>query len=176
MTTEAVSVENKRIPWWLILLQGIALVILGILLLTWTGATLVILVQFLGIWWLVQGLFQIISIFIDSSLWGWKLFADILGIAAGFVILQHPLWSAILVPAIAIIILGIQALVFGVVELIQAFKGSGWGIGLLGALSIIFGIVLLANPLIGVAVLPYVLGAFGVVGGIVAVVAAFTSR
>jgi len=176
MTTEAVSVENKRIPWWLILLQGIALVILGILLLTWTGATLVILVQFLGIWWLVQGLFQIISIFIDSSLWGWKLFAGILGIAAGFVILQHPLWSAILVPAIAIIILGIQALVFGVVELIQAFKGSGWGIGLLGALSITFGVVLQANPLNGVAVLPYVLGAFGGVGGIVAVVAAFTSR
>ena len=62
---------------------------------------MVILVQFLGIWWLVQGLFQIISIFIDSSPWGWKLFA-------GTVMQQHPLWSAILVPAIAIIMLGIQ--------------------------------------------------------------------
>ena len=72
--------------------------------------------------------------------------------------------------------LGIQALVFGVVELIQAFKGSGWGIGLLGALSIIFGIVLLANPLIGAAMLPFVLGAFGLVGGILTIVAAFTSR
>jgi uncharacterized membrane protein HdeD (DUF308 family) len=176
MTTDALSVENKRIPWWLILLQGIALVILGILLLTAPGATLLILVQFLGIWWLVQGLFQIISIFIDSSLWGWKLFAGILGIVAGIVMLQHPLWSAILVPAIAIIILGIQALIFGVVEMIQAFQGGGWGIGLLGVLSIIFGIVLLAHPLIGVAVLPFVLGGFGLVGGIVAIVAAFTSR
>jgi len=176
MTTDALSVENKGIPWWVILLQGIALVILGILLLTAPGATLVILVQFLGIWWLVQGLFQIISIFIDSSLWGWKLFAGILGIVAGTVMLQHPLWSAVLVPAIAIIILGIQALIFGVVEMIQAFQGGGWGIGLLGVLSIIFGIVLLAHPLIGVAVLPFVLGGFGLVGGIVAIVAAFTSR
>ncbi len=176
MTTAALSVENKRIPWWVILLQGIALVILGILLLTAPGATLLILVQFLGIWWLVQGLFQIISIFIDSSLWGWKLFAGILGIVAGIVMLQHPLWSALLVPAIAIIILGIQALIFGVVEMLQAFQGGGWGIGLLGVLSIIFGIVLLAHPLIGVAVLPLVLGGFGLVGGIVAIVAAFTSR
>ena len=176
MTTDALSAEYKGIPWWLILLQGIALVIVGILLLTSPGATLLILVQFLGIWWLVQGLSQIISIFIDSSLWGWKLFAGILGIVAGIVMLQHPLWSAILVPAIAIIILGIQALIFGVVELIQAFQGGGWGIGLLGALTIIFGIVLLANPLIGVAVLPFVLGGFGLVGGIVAVVAAFTLR
>ena len=176
MTTDALSVENKGIPWWVILLQGIALVILGILLLTAPGATLVILVQFLGIWWLVQGLFQIISIFIDSSLWGWKLFAGILGIVAGIIMLQHPLWSAILVPAIAIIILGIQALIFGVVELIQAFQGGGWGIGLLGALTIIFGIVLLVHPLVGVAVLPFVLGGFGLVGGIVAVVAAFTLR
>jgi uncharacterized membrane protein HdeD (DUF308 family) len=176
MTTDALSVENKRIPWWLILLQGIALVIVGILLLTSPGATLAFLVQLLGIWWLVQGLFQIISIFMDSSQWGWKLFAGILGIVAGIVILQHPLWSAILVPAIAIIILGIQALVFGVVELIQAFKGGGWGIGLLGALSIIFGVVLLAHPLIGAATLPFVLGAFGLVGGLVTIVAAFTSR
>jgi uncharacterized membrane protein HdeD (DUF308 family) len=176
MTTDALSVEYKGIPWWVILLQGIALVILGLLLLTSPGATLLILVQFLGLWWLIQGLFQIISIFLDSSLWGWKLFAGILGIVAGIVMLQHPLWSAILVPAIAIIILGIQALIFGVVELVQAFQGGGWGIGLLGALSIIFGIVLLAHPLIGVAVLPFVLGGFGLVGGIAAVVAAFTLR
>ena len=176
MTTDALSVEYKGIPWWLILLQGIALVILGILLLTAPGATLLILVQFLGIWWLVQGIFQIVSIFVDSSLWGWKLFAGILGILAGIVILQHPLWSTILVPEIAIIIVGIQALIFGVVELVQAFQGGGRGIGLLGVLSIIFGIVLLANPLIGVEVLPLVLGAFGLVGGIVAIVAAFTSR
>ena len=176
MTTDALSVKYKGIPWWLILLQGIALVILGLLLLTSPGATLLILVQFLGIWWLVQGLFQIVSIFIDSSLWGWKLFAGILGIVAGIIILQHPLWSAILVPGVVIIILGIQALIFGVVELVQAFQGGGWGIGLLGALSIIFGIVLLAHPLIGVAVLPFVLGGFGLVGGIAAVVAAFTLR
>jgi len=176
MTTDALSAEYKGIPWWLILLQGIALVIVGILLLTAPGATLLILVQFLGLWWLIQGLFQIISIFLDSSLWGWKLFAGILGIVAGIIILQHPLWSAILVPGVVIIILGIQALIFGVVELVQAFQGGGWGIGLLGVLSIIFGIVLLANPLMDVAVLAYVLGALGLVGGIAAVVAAFTLR
>jgi uncharacterized membrane protein HdeD (DUF308 family) len=79
------------VPWWLVLLEGIAAIILGLLLLTAPQATLLVLVQLLGIYWLVKGIFQIISIFIDSSRWGWKLFAGILGIVAGIIILGHPL-------------------------------------------------------------------------------------
>lgn len=81
-----------------------------------------------------------------------------------------------LVPAILIILLGIQGIISGVAGLVMAFRGGGWGIGILGILSIILGLILLFNPLIGVAVLPFALGAFGVVGGIVAIVMAFSMR
>ena len=128
------------------------------------------------IFWLVGGLFRIVSIFIDSSLWGWKLVGGVLGILAGIVVLQHPVWSSVLVPAIYIIILGIQGLILGGVNLIMAFRGEGWGIGILGALSIVFGLVLLFNVWIGVAALPLILGAFGLVGGVFAVVMAFRMR
>jgi uncharacterized membrane protein HdeD (DUF308 family) len=175
-TATATESDVKMTPWWLVLLEGIAAVIIGVLLLTNPRATMAVLVEVLGIYWLIAGIFKIISIFIDSSMWGWKLFAGILGILAGIIIIQHPLWSTILVPTIAIIILGIDGIIIGIVSLIQAFKGGGWGVGILGVLSIIFGIILVANPLIGAAALPWVLGIFGIVGGIFAIIMAFRLR
>jgi uncharacterized membrane protein HdeD (DUF308 family) len=168
--------ENKGTPWWLVLIQGIAALIIGIFLITSPGATTFILIQFLGIYWLVSGIFQIVAIFVDSTAWGWKLFAGILGIIAGILVLNHPLWSAVLVPSVLVLILGIQGIIFGILGLIQAFQGAGWGAGILGALSIIFGLVLLFNPILGAAALPWVLGIFGIVGGIAGIIAAFRMK
>lgn len=176
MTAFADQTEGMGIPWWLVLLEGIAAVIIGLFLLTDPGATLFVLVQVLGIFWLVGGIFRIISIFLDSYLWGWKLVGGIFGILAGVLILQHPLWATVLVPGVYIIMLGIQGLVIGGVTLVTAFQGEGWGVGILGVLSIVFGLVLLFNVWIGVAALPYILGAFGLVGGVLAVVIAFRMR
>jgi uncharacterized membrane protein HdeD (DUF308 family) len=55
-------------------------------------------------------------------------------------------------------------------------KGGGWGEAILGILAIIFGIVLLANPLIGAVYLPYVLGIFALIGGFGAIISAFLLR
>jgi uncharacterized membrane protein HdeD (DUF308 family) len=176
MTAFAQRTEEKGFPWWLVLLEGIVAAILGLFLLTAPGATLFVLVQVLGIFWLVGGLFRIVSIFLESSLWGWKLVGGVLGILAGIVVMQHPVWSSVLVPAIYVLILGIQALISGGVSLVLAFSGGGWGAAILGALSIVFGLVLLFNVWIGVAVLPFILGAVGIVGGGAAIAIAFAMR
>ncbi len=178
MTTDAVTAEGQQmVPWWLVLLQGIAAVIIGLLLLTATAQTVTFLVVFLGFYWLISGFFGIVSIFVDSSQWGWKLFLGILGIVAGIIVLNHPLWAAILVPATLVIVIGIQGIIMGVIGLIQAFQGAGWGVGVLGVLSVIFGLILLFNPVVaGVLALPIVLGVFGIIGGVLAIIAAFQMR
>jgi uncharacterized membrane protein HdeD (DUF308 family) len=173
MTTVETTQDGRSVPWWLIFLEGIAAVIIGVFLLTSPGATLFVLIQILAVYWFISGIFSIISIFIESGMWGWKLFVGILGIIAGIIIIRHPLWSTLLIPTIAIIILGIEGLIMGVIKLIMAFKGEGWGAGILGVLSIIFGLILLSQPVIGAAALPYVLGIFGIIGGIFAIVIAF---
>lgn len=171
------TTESRSIPWWLVLLEGIAAVIIGLFLLTSPGITLLFLVQVLGFFWLIGGVLRIVSIFVDSSLWGWKLVGGIIGILAGIVVLQHPLWSTVLLPAVYVIILGIEGIIVGGTSLVMAFRGGGWGMGLLGVLSIVFGIILLLNPVfIGIAVLPFVLGAFAVVGGIAGIIGAFMLR
>lgn len=66
------------------------------------------------------------DIFIDSSNWGWKLFAGILGIVAGIIILQHPLWSVLLVPATLVVLLGITGILIGSSNSFRPFRaGAG---------------------------------------------------
>lgn len=176
MATATMAGEGRGIPWWLVLVQGIAAVILGFLLLTAPGATTLIIVQMIGFYWFISGIFGIVSIFMNSEMWGWKLVWGILGILAGLLVIQHPLWSAILLPTTLVIIFGIEGLVMGAINLIQAFRGAGWGIGLLGIINIVFGLILLFNPLIGAVLLPTILGVFGLVLGIAAIFIAFRMR
>ena len=161
------------IPWWLVLIEGIASVIVGAFLLFKPGMTLIVLIQVMGIFWLVGGIFRLIGIFMDRSMWGWKLVGGIIGILAGISVLSYPLWSAVMVPTVFVIVIGVQGLIMGVVTLIMAFKGGGWGPGILGALSIVFGIILLGNPLAGAVVLPIVAGVYGLIGGIATIAVAF---
>ena len=168
--------EEPTFPWWLVLLEGIFAGIFGLLLLSAPGATLLFLVQVFGFYLFLGGIFRVVSIFTDSSSWGWKLVGGLLGIIAGIAVLQHPILSTVIVPTYIIYIIGFIAIAEGVVELIAAFQGSGWGLGILGILRIVFGIILLSNPVLGVIALPIVLGAFMLVGGIFAVVASLRMR
>lgn len=174
MTTDVVQKsEGTGIPWWLILIEGVALILLGVLLISNTAVTTVVLVQLIGIYWLIAGIFKIISIFQDNAMWGWKLFAGILGIIAGIIVIRHPLWAPVVAGAALVIVLGIEGIIIGVVGLVQAFKGAGWGAGILGVVSILIGILLLANVWLFTFSLPWVIGILAIIGGIIAIVAAF---
>jgi uncharacterized membrane protein HdeD (DUF308 family) len=176
MATATASQEGPTVPWWLVLLQGIALVILGLMLLVSPGMTTFVLIQFLGIYWMVKGIFDLVSMFLDHRQWGWKLFSGILGIVAGIVIVQNPLWATILVPATLVWLLGFFGIIMGGISLFQAFKGAGWGVGVLGVLSIIFGIYLLMHTAASTLTLPWVVGIFALIGGAVAIWNSFKVR
>ena len=175
MSTYA-GAEEPTFPWWLVLLEGVFAGIFGLLLLSAPGATLLFLVQVFGFYLFLGGIFRVVSIFTDSSSWGWKLVGGLLGIIAGIAVLQHPILSTVIVPTYIIYIIGFIAIAEGVIELIAAFQGSGWGLGILGILRIVFGIILVSNPLLGVLALPIVLGALMLVGGIFAVVVSLRMR
>jgi uncharacterized membrane protein HdeD (DUF308 family) len=164
------------VPWWLVMLEGIAAILVGLMFFSAPGATTLLLVQIIGWYWLISGIFSIVSIFIDLRQWGWKLLSGILGVIAGFVIIQHPLWSAIAFPAAYLTVLAIGGLIIGISKLFQAFTGAGWGTGLLGLLSIIFGVLILVSPSLGAVSFLVVFPAVAVIGGIVSVIAAFQMR
>ena len=173
--TEAMA-DAPTFPWWLVLLEGIFVGIFGLLLLTTPAATLLFLVQVFGFYLFIGGIFRLVSIYTDSASWGWKLVGGLIGIVASIVVLQHPLLSTLIVPTYVIYIIAFLAIAEGVFELIAAFQGSAWGLGILGILRLVFGIILVLNPLLGVIALPFVLGAFMLVGGMFAVAASLRMR
>ena len=175
-TDSALSLETKAMPWWLILIEGILAIIIGFLLFTSTVQTMAAIVVFLGLYWLIKGIFDIISMFVDHTAWGWKLFIGIIGILAGTVIIRQPIVSTVAVPVIFTWILGFYAIMAGIVMLVQAFKGGGWGIGIMGVIGILIGIFLLANTLLGTQIVIWLTALTLVVGGIAAVVVAFKAR
>jgi uncharacterized membrane protein HdeD (DUF308 family) len=180
--TTALETKTQQRPWWLTLITGISALIVGGIML-WGGLaakveTYMVLVTFLGVWWLVQGIFDIVAIFIDHSMWGWKLFMGIISIAAGTYILSYPMVSALALPKIFVLVMGIWGLMYGIILLIMAFSGGGWGAGILGVLGIIFGIALMVNytaPGMGLAMV-WTAAVFGVIGGIALIVQAFRQR
>ena len=77
-----------------------------------------------------------------------------------------------------VLVLGIWGLMYGIILLIMAFQGGGWGAGILGVLGIIFGIALMANYYafgMGLAML-WTAAVFAFVGGIVMIFQAFRQR
>jgi uncharacterized membrane protein HdeD (DUF308 family) len=165
--------ESGDIPWWLVLIEGICLLILGLLLVANPAMTSIILMQVIGLYWLIAGIFKIIGIFLDSTAWGWKLFAGILGIVAGIIVVRHPLWSPVVAGSALVIVFGIEGIIIGAVGVYQAIKGAGWGAGILGVISIVIGILLLANLWLFTFSLPWAIGILCIVGGILAIIMAF---
>jgi uncharacterized membrane protein HdeD (DUF308 family) len=158
------------------LVEGIVVALFGLLLLVAPGASLYFMVQLLGLYLFIAGIFRIIDIFIDPSSWGLKLLAGVLCLIAGLAVLRHPLWSTAVAPAGLVIIVGFLAIIQGAAGLIVAFQGGSWGMGILSVLGILLGFILVINPLIGVAALPFILGIFMLIGGVGAVVQAFRMR
>jgi uncharacterized membrane protein HdeD (DUF308 family) len=178
----ATAVPTKQRPWWLTLVLGIAAFVVGAILL-WAPAktrveTYMLLVSLLGIYWLIWGIMEIVYMFVDHTAWGWKLFMGIVSIIAGGYILMYPIAAAVALPRIFVLVLGIWALMEGIILLFMAFRGGGWGAGILAVVSIIFGIILMANytvPGTGLAMI-WAAAIWGLIGGIVMIIRAFQQR
>lgn len=179
--TVTTSLENEmgaitHYPWWIILVLGIAVLILGMAFLSWPYLTLMMVVTFAGAYWFVSGIFSLISIFVDRSHLGWKLFIGILGVIAGFVIMVYPMFSTILLPAMLVIFIGVWGLLIGGAHIALGFGTKDLGSVLLGLLAVIFGLLIIVNPLITVAMLPFIFGGFGIIGGVIAIILSFQIR
>ena len=167
MSNVALQPQQSSI-WWVFLLQGLAGIILGLMLLTEPGATVVALTTLLGFYWLIIGVLALVQVFVDRSTpWIWSLLSGIVGILAGLFVLRHPLIVALTVPTVFVIILGVQGLVMGVIGIIGGFQGGGVGSFILGVVNVLVGLLLLGSPVAAAFAVPTVFGALLLIQGAV---------
>lgn len=176
MSTVALQPQRSSV-WWVFLLQGFAGIILGLMLLTEPGATIVALTTVLGFYWLIMGLLALVQVFVDRSTpWIWSLLTGVVGVLAGLFVLRHPLIAALTVPTVLVIILGVQGLVMGVLQIIGGFQGGGIGSLILGTINVLVGLLLLGSPVAAALAVPFVFGVLLLVQGVGLIILAFRVR
>ena len=166
--------------WWLVLLRGIAAVLLGILLFTNPDAILSVVIIFLGIYWVVDGIITLLASFTgreEHSNWGWGIFVGIISILAGLAVLSQPVLTAIFTAQFIVSLVGIIIIISGISSIVTGFrlrKTSGeWMMILGGVLGLILGLLLLMNPLFSALVFVNITAIFSIIGGFALIVMAF---
>ena len=159
-----------------LLFGGIASLVFGLLLFTQTTAALTLIMLIVGLTWFIQGIFNLLSIFIDRAEWGWKLFGGVIGIAAGLLVMQNPVASTTAVPAVVAWLMGIFGILIGISGLIDAFRGGGWGIGVFGVVAILIGLLFMFNSVVSGQVLVWLLALLLVIQGVLGIFYAFKYR
>ena len=139
MTMTALQRAPHHSIWWLVLLQGIAGILLGLMLITAPGETMLALITFMGFYWLITGVLSLVQMFVDPLIpWFWSLLSGILGIAAGILVLKHPMLAALTVPTLIVIVLGVVNILIGIL-LLSSPKSAAL------AVPLVFGIILLVQ-------------------------------
>ena len=162
--------------WWVLLIQGIVLVVIGILVTTVSAVSSAILLQIIGWYWLVIGILRIASGASAERRSIWSLVAGIIGLLAGLAAITFPLWQGIIAPNVLVVILGIYGILEGLWTIGRAIRKKQWPLGLLGALSLLFGVLLVLAPISPAVLLAQIIGVLAIIGGIVAAVSAWMRR
>ena len=165
--------------WWLPLIRGILLILFGAIMFAWPGATLISLITFLGAYWLVGGVFDVVQGIVGETFRSrtWLIIGGLVSILAGFVVMSQPVLAGLLTTNFIVYTVAILAVVAGVLHLFAGRDGSfSWGSFFLGVLYIIFGAIVLFNPLLTGATLVWMLPVWAIVTGIFTIVAAFMLR
>ena len=167
--------EMARTWWWMILLRGIALLVLGILAVAWSGITLIVLSYIFALYVLTLGILNTIhGVSGVNTRRGWfvSLLLGIAQIAVSIYVLRSP----ILTLAVFVLLVGFTFMLQGVLEIIIAFIEEDLGsrvfdsIG--GVLGIIAGFFIVRYPIAGGLTFVWVMGIYGIIVGSIVIATA----
>jgi uncharacterized membrane protein HdeD (DUF308 family) len=174
------AVKTLSQNWWLILMQGVLSLVLGVLALVWPGRTLGILILFFGLFALLNGIVEVFAAIGAAGVrqpWGWRLASGMFGILAGLAILKWPGVTALLV----VLLIGLWAIITGIIAIVRSIADRAelrhaWLVGLGGIVSVLFGIAMFAWPGVGLFTLAYLVGIYAIVFGVIECALAFEMR
>jgi uncharacterized membrane protein HdeD (DUF308 family) len=110
--------------WWLVLLEGVAGIILGVLTFRWPDITALILLTFIAAWSIVTGIFEIATAVRIRTMIAneWlMILSGVVSIVFGALLIAQPGAGEIAI----VWLLGAYALLFGILTLMLAFRVRG---------------------------------------------------
>jgi uncharacterized membrane protein HdeD (DUF308 family) len=169
-----------RSVWWLPVLRGVLLLVLGLLMLVEPLGTLVALVWVYGVFAIVDGVVVLAQALLVRSRpgFGWWVAEALVGVGFGVLIMAWPNVTALVLfylLALWVLVLGVTAVIVAVIQF-RARDLSWAGTLVFGLVAFLFGLLLALQPQDSVDVIATVFGLFAFVGGVVMVVAGFATR
>ena len=167
--------------WWLISLRGLLALALGIIMLVMDPLTAAeLLVLFIGVYALVDGIFALVVGIINRPPHrnrAWLIAEGIIGILAGAAILAAPLLAgAVIVYLIAFwaLLTGILELVFSIAE--WKYLPGAWMILINGIISVLLGGLILANVVAGTVLLVVIIAIYLLIFGLLLMLLGFSLK
>jgi uncharacterized membrane protein HdeD (DUF308 family) len=110
--------------WWAVLLEGLAGILIGLLTFFWPNITELALLYLIAVWAIITGIFEIVAAIqlrrVISGEWA-LILSGLLSIVLGVLLFVFPSAGAVSV----VWVIGIYAIVFGIMEIIFAFRLRG---------------------------------------------------
>lgn len=168
-----------RSAWQTVLVTGIFAVILGVMILVWPDATLLVAGVLFGIYLVVTGVLQLLGAFGTPASTGMRVLffiSGVLSIVVGVFCFRDELAALLLLG----LWIGISWMFRGVASTMAAVSepllpGRGW-IGFFGVITAIAGVVLIVWPISSVATLVVVSGIWLIALGLMEIITAFGVR
>jgi len=169
----------QKVPWWPLVLAGLALLAGGIIALIWPDVTLIVFVILWGSVTLVNGLIMAVAgIFARGGQRWFLLFTGVILAAIGAAILAWPDITALVV----LYMIGGWAMIAGVLLILGAMfrpqerKADKWMLVFSGMISLAMGAVILAWPESTAVAIIWLIAIYAILFGILLIVSAFSVR
>jgi uncharacterized membrane protein HdeD (DUF308 family) len=160
---------TARKTGWAVALRGIIAVIFGIIAMRSPNLVAGAFVIVFAIYAFADGILDFViagQMGRAGQPWGWHVFEGLVSVALGVIALVFPGITLLTI----ILLIGLRAIVMGILEVVAAFSWEGaesrWLLGITGVLSIMLGILLLGSPVVGGAVILWTIGVYAVVFGV----------
>ena len=168
-------VKKAARHWWVVLIQGLLLLLLGIFFVFNPTETLFTFIQILAFYWLISGAITIVGATVGeykgSRVWGFL--SGLVSLFAGIFMLAYPYIAYEVTTVFWIYIFAFASVLYGILQVIEGStvrknvgKDWAWGNLLLGIFNIFFGLMLFIFPIAAALAYVWIAGILAVIGGL----------
>lgn len=162
--------------WWVLLIRGVLLVVLGAYALFMPGQTLATFCLIFGLFLIIDAVISIASGLGGGASPGWAIGRGLISLIIGAIIVAEPALFGAFATIVLVYFVAAGLVIVGIAEIaavVQHKEHAGTWVFIQGVLSVAFGLLLALMPIVAAAALIMVAGIYAIVFGVALIALSF---